>query len=125
MSVVPPMTARPSLKRVRVVGAAAEAEKEAVGAEVGDVGVVGEAELECGQVEGAMVFVDLDRVSAAKSDVRPALAGKVREDATGADGAAGERRRGRDFAPIEAGRGGGVPQIEGEEGAAKEGDAGR
>jgi len=101
-------------------GAAAKPEQEVIGAEVVDVGMAGEAGLHGGEIQRAVALVDLDGVSAAESDVRAALAGEVREDATAADGAGGVGGGGRDLAAVKTGGGGQVPQIEGEQRAAKE-----
>ena len=69
--------------------AALEAEEELVEAEIVDVGVRGEAVAHGGEVDGAVVLVDLDGVATAESDVRAAFAGEVGEDALAADGAGG------------------------------------
>ncbi len=98
MSVVPWMRQRPSGKRVKVCGGRAEAEEEIVEAEVVDVAVGGEAVAHGGEVDGAVVLVDLDGVAAAEGDVGAADAGEVREDALAADGAGGVGGAGVDFA---------------------------
>ena len=80
------------------VGAAAEAEEEVVGAEVLNVGVGAEAGAHGGEVDGAVMLVDLDGVAAAESDVGAVLAGEMGEVALAADLAAGAgrgRRRSR------------------------------
>ena len=61
-----------------------------------------------GEVDGAVVFVDLDGVSSAKRDVRTALSGEMAEDALPADDAAGARLAGGDFGALTR------PQIEGQ-----------
>ena len=101
------------------VGAAAEAEEEVVGAEVLDVGVGGEAGAQGGEVDGAVVLVDLDGVAAAEGDVGAVAAGEVGEDALAADFAVGARGGGGDLGAVECAAGG-VPEIEGEQGAAHE-----
>jgi len=65
-----------------------------------------------GEVDGAVMLMDLDGVSAAEGDVRAAFAGEVREDALAADGAVGVRGAGVDLASLVA------PQVVGEEGSA-------
>ena len=97
------------------VGAAAEAEEEVVEAEVVDVGVGSEAGAHGGEVDGAVVLVDLDGVAAAEGDVGAAFAGEVGEDALAADGAVGVGVGGADFAMRSL-----CPEVEGEEGAAHE-----
>ena len=82
------------------VRAAAETEKEVVGAEVFDVGVGGEAGAHGGEVDGAVVLVDLDGVAAAERDVGAVLAGEVSEDAQAADLATGAGRAGGDLGAI-------------------------
>ena len=63
-----------------------EAQEEVVEAD-GAVGL--EAIAHGGEVDGAVVFMDLDGVSAAEGDVRTAFAGEMGEDALAADFAAG------------------------------------
>ena len=63
-----------------------EAQEEVVEAD-GAMGL--EAIAHGGEVDGAMVLVDLDRVSAAEGDVGAAFAGEVGEDALAADFACG------------------------------------
>ena len=58
----------------------------------------GEAVAHGGEVDGAMVLVDLDGVAAAEGDVRAAFSGEVGEDALAADGAVGVRLGGVYFA---------------------------
>ena len=69
--------------------AAAEAKEKIVAAEVAEVGVEGETFAEGGEVDGAVVLVDLDGVASAEGDVRAAFAGEMGELALGADGAVG------------------------------------
>ena len=66
-------------------------------AEVLDVGVEGEAVAHGGEVDGAVVLVDLDGVAAAEGDVGAAFAGEMGEDALAADGAVGAGRGGGDL----------------------------
>jgi len=68
------------------VRGAIEAEEEIVEAD-GSVGL--ETVSHSGEVDGAVVFVDLDGVTAAEGDVRAALAGEVGEDTLAADEAVG------------------------------------
>ena len=77
--------------------AAAEAEQEVVGAQGLDVGVGLEAGFQGGEVDGAVVLVDLDGVAAAEGDVGAGVAGEVGEDALAADLAAGARGGGGDL----------------------------
>jgi len=88
-----------------------EAKKEVVEAD-GAVGL--EASAHGGEVDGAVVLVNLDGVSAAESDVRAAFAGEVREDALVADGAGGVGGAGIDLAALVC------PEIIGKESAAHE-----
>ena len=67
-----------------------------------------------GEVDRAVVFVNLDGVAAAEGDVRAAFAGKVGEDALAADLAGGVRSAGVDLAPLVG------PEVVGEEGATEE-----
>ncbi len=76
---------------------ALEAEEEIVEPD-GSVGA--EAVAHGGEVDRALVLVDLDGVAAAEGDVRAAFAGKVREDALAADGAGGVGGTGVDFAAL-------------------------
>lgn len=82
--------------------------------------MAGEAEAEVGEVDGAVMLVDLDGVAAAEGDVRAAFAGEMGEDALTADGAAGTGGGGGDLGVLEGAVGVGVPEVEGEEGAAEE-----
>ena len=75
---------------------------------------VGEAVAHGGEVDGAVVLVDLDGVAAAEGDVGAAFAGEVGEDALAADGAVGVGGAGVDLAALVG------PEVEGEEGAADE-----
>ena len=86
-----------------------EAEKEVVEA---DGTMRGEAGAHGGEVDGAVVLVDLDGVSAAEGDVRTAFSGEVREDPLVADGAGGVRGGSVDLASLVC------PEIVREEGAA-------
>ena len=70
------------------MGWAVEAEEEIVETD-GTVGL--ETVAHGGKVDGAVVLVDLDGVTAAESDVRAAFAGEVREDTLAADEAVGVR----------------------------------
>jgi len=79
------------------VGRTVEAEEESVEA---DGTVRGEAVAHGGEVDGAVVLVDLDGVATAEGDVRAAFAGEVREDAMGADGAVGVGGAGFDLAAL-------------------------
>ena len=83
------------------VRAAAEAEEEVVGAQGLNVRVGAEAGLQGGEVDGAVVLVDLDGVAAAEGDVGAVLAGEVGEDALAADLAAGAGRAGGDLGAVE------------------------
>ena len=67
------------------VGAATEAEEQIVASKVFNLGVRREAATEGGEIDGAMVFVDLDGVAATESNVSAALSGEVGEDALAAD----------------------------------------
>ena len=100
--------------------AATEAEEKIIGAEVVEIGVMSEAVAEHGEVDGAMVLVDLDGVAAAEGNVWAAFAGKVREDALAADGAVGVGVGGADLGLVDAAGCGGWPEVEGEQGAAEE-----
>ncbi len=82
------------------MGPTFEAEEKLVEAEVVYVGVGQEAVAHGGEVDGAVVLVDLDRVSAAEGDVRAAFSREVGEDALAADGAAGVRFGGADLAAL-------------------------
>ena len=66
--------------------------------------VGGEAVAHGGEVDGAVMLVDLDGVAAAEGDVRAAFAGEMGEDALAADGAAGVGRGGADLAALVASR---------------------
>src|SRR6185437_7941908 len=70
------------------VGAAAELEQQPV---LADIAVGTEAVGSGGQVDGAMMFVDLDGVAAAESDMRSAFATKMGKVAQSADLAARAR----------------------------------
>src|SRR5277367_1827858 len=82
------------------VGAALEAEEEFVEAEVVDVGVRQEAVAHGGEVDGAMVLVDLDGVAAAEGDVRAAFSCEMGEDVLAANRAVGVRFDGADLAAL-------------------------
>ena len=101
-------------------GAAAEAEQERVGANVRYIRVGGERGLQGGEVDGTVVLVDLDGIAAAQGDVRAMGASEVRETAEITDLAAGALSGGGDLGVVEAGCRGGCPQVEGDEGAAKQ-----
>ena len=73
-----------------------------------DLAVGGETVAHGGEVDGALMLVDLDRVSAAEGDVWAAFAGEMSEDALGADAAGEVRFGGADLAALVA------PQVEGE-----------
>ena len=66
------------------MGWALETEEEVIEA---DLSVRGEAITHGGEVDGAMVLVDLDGVAAAEGDVRTAFACEMGEEALTADGA--------------------------------------
>src|SRR6266702_843061 len=102
------------------MAAAAEAEEEVVRAQVFDVGVGCEPGAHGGEVDRAVVLVDLDRIAAAEGDVRTVLAGEMGEFSLAADFAAGARRAGSDLGAVEARASGGVPQLEGDQRAAHE-----
>jgi len=108
------------------VRAAAKTEEEIVGAEVLNVCVTGEAGAETGEVYGAAMLVDLHGVSSAEGDVSAVLAGEVSKDALAADFAIWAGGAGGDFGVVQIAvvcRGAearGVPEVEGEEGAAHE-----
>jgi len=108
------------------VRAAAETEEEVVAAEVCNVGMAGEAVAQGVEVDGTVVFVDLDGVSSAEGDVGAVLAGDVSEDALAADLAVGAGGVGGDFGVVQIAIAfglpvaDGVPEVEGEEGAAHE-----
>lgn len=91
-----------------------EAEEELVEAEVVDVCVGREAVAHGGEVDGAVVLVNLDGVAAAESDVRAAFAGEVGEEALAADGAGGVGSGGIDLGALVG------PEIVREESAAHE-----
>ncbi len=93
------------------MGWSLEAKEQIVGAD-GSVG--GEALAHGGEVDGAVVLVDLDGVAAAEGDVGAAFSGEVGEDALAADGAVGVWLAGVDLALLVG------PEVEGEEGAAHE-----
>ena len=93
------------------MGWAVEAEEEIVEAD-GTVGL--EAVTHGGEVDGALVLVDLNGVTAAEGDVRAAFSGQVREDAFAADFAGGVGSAGVDLAPFVG------PEVVGEEGSAEE-----
>ena len=93
------------------VGWTVEAKEEIVKT---DLAVGGETVAHGGEVDGALMLVNLDRVSAAEGDVWAAFAGEMREDALGADCAGGVGLRGVDFATLVG------PEIEGEERSADE-----
>ena len=65
-----------------------------------DVAVGEEAVAHGGEVDGAVVLVDLDGVAAAEGDVGAAFAGEVGEDALAADGAVGVGGAGVDLAAL-------------------------
>ena len=88
-----------------------EAEEEVVEAD-GTVGL--EPVAHGGEVDGAVVLVDLDGVAAAEGDVRAAFAGEVGEDALAADLAGGVGSAGVDLAPLVG------PEVVGEERATEE-----
>ena len=111
MSVVPCIRARPSGKRVMVCGRAVEAKEEVVETD-GAMGL--EAVAHGGEVDWAVVLVDLDGVASAEGDMRAAFAGQVDEDALAADGAVWVGGAGIDFAALVG------PEIVAEEGAADE-----
>ncbi len=72
------------------VGRAVEAEEEIVGAEIldlggGDDGVAAEPGLQLGEVDGAVVLVDLDGVPAAEGDVGAGGTGEMGKHALAAD----------------------------------------
>ena len=82
------------------MGRALEAEEEVVETDVLNIAVGEETVAHGGEVDGAVVLVDLDGVAAAEGDVRAADAGEVREDALAADGAGGVRGAGVDLASL-------------------------
>ena len=105
--------------------AAAETEEEVVAAEVCNVGMAGEAVAQGVEVDGTVVFVDLDGVSSQR--VMWARSGRdVSEDALAADLAVGAGGVGGDFGVVQIAIAfglpvaDGVPEVEGEEGAAHE-----
>src|ERR1700722_19339873 len=59
------------------VGPAAKAEQEVVGAKVHNIGVGRETGAHSGEVDRAVVLVDLHGIAAAEGDVRSILAGEV------------------------------------------------
>ena len=65
--------------------------------EGGEVRVTG---VQLGEIEGAVVLVDLDRVAATEGYVGTVDAGEVSEAALSADFAVGAGRRGRDFGAV-------------------------
>ena len=77
------------------VGRALEAEQDLVES---DVAVGEEAVAHGGEVDGAVMLVDLDGVAAAEGDVGTAFSGEVGEDALATDGAGWVRRGGVYFA---------------------------
>jgi hypothetical protein len=81
------------------VGWTLEAEEKVVKAD-GSVGE--EAVAHGGEVDGAVMLVDLDGVSAAEGDVGAAFAREMGEDALGTDGAGGVGGAGVDLAPLVA-----------------------
>ncbi len=84
MSVVPWMRARPSGKRVKVWGPRLKRRRRSLERRSW-MSVWGrEAVAHGGEVDGAMVLVDLDGVAAAEGDVGAAFAGEVSEDALAA-----------------------------------------
>ena len=93
------------------VGGTVEAEEEIV---VADAAVGGEAGAHGGEVDGAVVLVDLDGVAAAEGDVGTAFASEVGKDPLAADGAGGVGGGGGDLAPFVG------PKIVREESAAHE-----
>jgi hypothetical protein len=93
------------------VGWALEAEEEAVEA---DVAVGSETVAHGGEVNGAVMLMDLNGVAAAERDVRAAFTGEMGEEALGADGAVGVGCGGVDFAAVVA------PEVVREEGTAHE-----
>jgi hypothetical protein len=96
------------------VGWAAEAEKEVVEADFLNIAVELEAIAHGGEVDWAVVLVDLDGVAAAEGDVRTAFAGEVGEDAFAADFAGGVWFGGADLAALVG------PEVVAEKGAAHE-----
>jgi hypothetical protein len=88
-----------------------ETEEEIVEA---DGAVRSEAVAHGGEIDGAMMLVDLDGVAAAEGDVRAAFAGEMGEDALAADGACGVGGGGGDLASLVC------PEVMREEGAAHE-----
>ena len=88
-----------------------EAEEEVV---VANAAVRGEADAHGGEVDRAVVLVNLDGVAAAESDVGAADAGEMGEDALAADSAGGVWAGGVDLAVLIG------PEIVREEGAAHE-----
>ena len=91
------------------VGWATEAKEEVVET---DSSVGAEAVAHGGEVDGAVVLVDLDGVAAAESDVRTTLSPEVREQAQGADRAGGVGSAGIDLATLVC------PEVVREQGAA-------
>ncbi len=82
------------------MGRAPEAEEKVVEAEVLNVAVGEEAGSHGGEVDGAVVLVDLDGVAAAESDVGAAFAGQMGEDALAADAAGWVWAAGVDLAAL-------------------------
>src|SRR6266851_2962294 len=93
------------------VGWVLEAEEEVV---IADGAVGAEAVTHGGEVDGAVMLVDLDGVAAAEGDVRAAFSGEMGEDALTADGAGWVGGAGVDLASLVC------PEVIGEEGAAHE-----
>ena len=93
------------------VGGALETEEKVVEA---DFAMDCKAIAHGGEVYRAVVFVNLDGIATAEGDVWAAFAGEMGEDALAADCAGGIWFGGADFAP------GAGPEIEGEDGSARE-----
>ena len=87
--------------------AAAELEQQAV---LADLAVGAQAVGGGGQVDGAVMLVDLDGVATAESDVRTAFAAKMGEVAQAADLAARARGGGGNFGALV------LPEVPGEQG---------
>ena len=103
------------------VRAAAEAEDKVIGAKGLNIRVNAEAGLEGSEVDGAVVLVDLDRVAATEGDMGAVLAGEVSEDALAANLAVRAGSAGGDLGAVDiTACGSGVPEVEGEQGAAHE-----
>jgi hypothetical protein len=126
MSVVPWTMARPSAKRVRVWGPRRKRRRRSLERRVFECRrVSAEAGAEGGEIDGAMVLVDLDGIAAAESDVGAVLAGEVGEGLPAAYLAAGTRRGGGDLGAVQVfaalrRQEGRTPEVEGEQGAAHE-----